>query len=263
MIFERSDGRGPREGRLVRLTRHFTRFAEGSVLVQVGGTIVLCTASLEDKVPPWLRGGGKGWITAEYGMLPRATPARNVREVTRGHPGGRTQEIQRLIGRALRSVVDLGAMGERTVWIDCDVLQADGGTRTAAITGAFVAMVDALEVLRTKNKLAFLPVRDFLAAVSVGAVGGQLLLDLCFAEDSAARVDMNVVMTGAGKLVEIQGTGEEAPFSREELDGLVDLAQEGIAGLIAAQKEALGILAEEVGKRQRETAPGHREPGKS
>ncbi len=262
MSFERPDGRGFREGRPVRLTRNFTRFAEGSVLVQVGGTLVLCTASVEDKVPPFLRGGGRGWITAEYGMLPRATPARNVREVTRGHPGGRTHEIQRLIGRALRSVVDLGFLGERTVWLDCDVLQADGGTRTAAITGAFVALVDALGTLRAKNKLAFLPVRDFLAAVSVGVVGGQLLLDLCFAEDSAAKVDMNVVMTGAGKLVEIQGTGEEAPFSKVELDGMLAMAQEGIANLVRAQKEALGALAEEVGKRQRETGVGNRESGK-
>ncbi len=255
MSFERSDGRGFREGRPIRLTRNFTRFAEGSVLVQVGGTMVLCTASVEDKVPPFLRGGGKGWITAEYGMLPRATPVRNVREVTRGHAGGRTQEIQRLIGRSLRSVVDLGALGERTVWLDCDVLQADGGTRTAAITGSFVALVDALASVRSKNKWSFLPVRDFLAAVSVGVVAGQLLLDLCFTEDSAAKVDMNVVMTEAGKLVELQGTGEEAPFSRDELDGLLALAQEGIANLIGAQKEALGTLADEVGKRQRQLPP--------
>ncbi len=225
--------------RPVRLTRRFTRHAEGSVLVEFGETRVLCTASVEEKVPAFLKGKGSGWVTAEYGMLPRATHTRGAREAAAGKQSGRTQEIQRLVGRALRAVTDLGALGERQVTLDCDVLQADGGTRCAAITGAMVALADAVAWLKGKGLVTREPLRDFVAAVSVGIVGGAACLDLDYAEDSACDTDMNVVMTGAGGFVEIQGTAEGAPFSREEMERLLALAQKGIAQIVAMQKAAL------------------------
>ncbi|MGE5554524.1 MAG: ribonuclease PH [Betaproteobacteria bacterium] len=254
---ERLDGRRPNQLRPVRLTRAFLKYAEGSCLIEVGETKVICAATIEPKVPLWLRGAGQGWVTAEYAMLPRATAQRTPRERNQGKQGGRTMEIQRLVGRSLRSVVDLGALGERTIWLDCDVLQADGGTRTAAVTGSFVALVDALLTLKDEAKWEKLPLTDFLAATSVGVVEETPLLDLAFAEDSKAAVDMNVVMTAAGKLVEVQGTGEGRPFSRVELNQLLDLASEGIEQLIASQKEALGEAADLVGGWQR----GHRARG--
>jgi len=223
----------------VTLTRRYTRYAEGSVLVEFGHTKVLCTASVEEKVPPHKRGSGEGWVTAEYGMLPRATHTRGDREAARGKQSGRTQEIQRLIGRSLRAVFDLAALGERTLALDCDVLQADGGTRTAAITGAFVAAHDAVSWLLAEGRLGASPIRDFVAAVSVGTIGGRLLLDLDYAEDSGCDTDMNIVMTGAGGFVELQGTAEGATFSRTEIDGLLDLAGKGIRQLIDAQRRAL------------------------
>jgi ribonuclease PH len=223
----------------VRITRAFTRHAEGSVLVEFGETRVLCTASVEEKVPGFLKGKGSGWVTAEYGMLPRATHTRGAREAAAGKQSGRTQEIQRLVGRALRSVVDLGALGERQVTIDCDVLQADGGTRCASITGAMVALADAVAWLRAKGLLAREPFRDFVAAVSVGIVAGVPCLDLDYAEDSACDTDMNVVMTGSGGFVEVQGTAEGAPFSRAEMDALLALAGKGITEIVAMQKAAL------------------------
>ncbi len=225
--------------RPVRITRHFTRHAEGSVLVEFGETRVLCTASVEEKVPPFLRGKGTGWVTAEYGMLPRATHTRGGREAAAGKQSGRTQEIQRLVGRALRSVTDLGALGERQVTMDCDVLQADGGTRCAAITGAMVALADAVAWLKAKGVVTREPLRDFVAAVSVGIVGGAPRLDLDYAEDSACDTDMNVVMTGTGGFVEVQGTAEGAPFSRQEMERLLALAQKGIAEIVAMQKASL------------------------
>jgi ribonuclease PH len=242
----RQDGRENNDLRPVNIHRHYVEHAEGSVLIEVGRTKVICTATLEEKVPPFLKGKGEGWITAEYGMLPRATGQRNVREVTRGKQGGRTMEIQRLIGRALRSVIDLKKLGERTLWIDCDVIQADGGTRTASITGAFVAMVDACDWLRRKGMLDRLPLTDFLAATSVGVVRGEPMLDLAYEEDSRADVDMNLVMTGSGGLVEVQGTGEGGPFSRSQLDELLALAQSGVERLIAIQRATLGPLGVEV-----------------
>jgi ribonuclease PH len=237
----RPGGRRPAELRSVRLTRGYTRHAEGSVLVEFGDTRVLCTASVEERVPPFLRDSGKGWVTAEYGMLPRATNTRSEREAARGKQSGRTQEIQRLIGRSLRAVCDLTSLGERTIHLDCDVLQADGGTRTASITGAFVALHDAVSFLQKKNLLAKSPIRDFVAAVSVGVYNGAPVLDLDYAEDSACDTDMNVVMTGAGRFVELQGTAEGAPFSRAEADALLALAERGIAELIAHQRRALGV----------------------
>jgi ribonuclease PH len=236
----RPSGRRPDELRTIRLQRRYTKHAEGAVLIEFGDTRVLCTASVEERVPPFLKGSGRGWVTAEYGMLPRATNTRTEREAARGKQSGRTQEIQRLIGRALRAVTDLPALGERSVHIDCDVLQADGGTRTAAITGGFVALHDALGWMRAKGMLERLPVRDFVAAVSVGMVGGVPLLDLDYAEDSGCDTDMNVVMTGAGRFVELQGTAEGQPFSRAEADALLALAERGIAELIAHQRRALG-----------------------
>src|SRR4051812_41463316 len=235
----RPSKRQPGELRQIRITRRYTRHAEGAVLIEAGDTKVLCTVSVEDKVPPFLKGKGQGWLTAEYGMLPRATNTRSDREAARGKQSGRTQEIQRLIGRALRTVVDLTALGERTMQIDCDVIQADGGTRTAAITGAFVAVQDAVSFLLDKKLLATSPLRDFVAAVSVGVYQGTPVLDLDYAEDSACDTDMNVVMTGAGGIIEVQGTAERAPFSRAELNALLDLAQKGIAQLIEFQKAAL------------------------
>jgi len=237
--FTRHQGRAANALRPVRITRRYTRHAEGSVLVEFGDTRVLCTASVEEKVPPHKRGSGSGWVTAEYGMLPRSTNTRSDREAARGKQSGRTQEIQRLIGRSLRCVFDLGKLGERTIALDCDVIQADGGTRTAAITGAFVAAHDAVGWLLERKLVAETPITDFVAAVSVGIVQGTPLLDLEYVEDSACDTDMNVVMTGAGGFVELQGTAEGAAFSRRELDALMQLAEQGIAELIRAQKAAL------------------------
>ncbi|MBE0613401.1 MAG: ribonuclease PH [Burkholderiales bacterium] len=225
----------------VRITRNFTKHAEGSVLVEFGDTKVLCTASVEEKVPGFLRGQGRGWLTAEYGMLPRATNTRTDREAARGKQSGRTQEIQRLIGRSLRAVADLSLLGERTVKIDCDVIQADGGTRTASITGAHVAVHDAVTLLLQRGLIAKTPLRDFVAAVSVGVYQGVAVLDLDYAEDSDCDTDMNVVMTGSGGFVEVQGTAEGAPFSRREMDALLALAETGIAQLVTRQKQALGL----------------------
>ena len=236
----RSFGRSAAELRPVRFQRAFTRHAEGSVLVEVGATRVLCTASVEEKVPPFLKGKGSGWVTAEYGMLPRATHTRGSREAASGRQSGRTHEIQRLIGRSLRAVTDLAALGERQVTIDCDVLQADGGTRCASITGAMVALADAVSWLRAQGLLQKDPLRDFVAAVSVGMVGGEAVLDLDYAEDSACETDMNVVMTSAGRFVEVQGTAEGAPFTRAELDQLLSLASGGISELISLQRKSLG-----------------------
>jgi ribonuclease PH len=235
----RLGGRKPDELRAVRLTRGYTRHPEGSVLVEFGETRVLCTASVEERVPPFLRDSGRGWVSAEYGMLPRATNTRGEREAARGKQSGRTQEIQRLIGRSLRAVVDLSSLGGRTIPVDCDVLPADGGTRTAAITGAFVALHDAVSWLQQRNLLTRSPIREFVAAVSVGIYQGTPVLDLDYAEDSACGTDMNVVMTGAGRFVELQATAEGEPFSQEELDALVGLAAGGIRELIAQQKRAL------------------------
>ena len=237
----RSFDRGPADLRPVRFQRRYTRHAEGSVLVEMGETRVLCTASVEEKVPPFLKGKGSGWVTAEYGMLPRATHTRGRREAAEGKQSGRTQEIQRLIGRALRAVVDLSALGERTIQVDCDVLQADGGTRTASITGAFVAVHDALSWMRTREMIATLPVKDYVAAVSVGMKGGTPLLDLDYAEDASCDTDMNVVMTGAGRFVEVQGTAEQEPFARADLEGMLAHAARGIAELVAHQRRALGL----------------------
>jgi ribonuclease PH len=235
----RPSGRKPGELRPVRIQRRYTRHAEGSVLVEFGDTRVLCTASVEERVPAFLKESGRGWVSAEYGMLPRSTNTRTEREAARGRQTGRTQEIQRLIGRALRAVIDLSALGARSIQVDCDVLQADGGTRTAAITGAFVAVHDALTWLQSKKLLAALPLRDFVAAVSVGVYQGVPVLDLDYAEDSACGTDMNVVMTGAGRFVELQGTAEGEPFSRAEADALLALGEQGIAELIAHQRRAL------------------------
>lgn len=243
----RIDGRQPDELRPVKIITPYSKHAEGSVWIEVGDTKVLCTATLEERVPPFMKGQGKGWITAEYAMLPRATQTRNQRESVKGKLSGRTMEIQRLIGRALRSVVDLEKLGERTITLDCDVIQADGGTRTTSITGAFVAMTLAIHKLCKEKPLAAFPVRDFLASVSVGVVAGVPMLDLKYEEDSSAKVDMNVVMTGSGKFVELQGTGEEAPFSREELDRLLGLGELGVNRMIELQKEALGQVAELIG----------------
>ena len=241
MSFQRSAGRAANALRPVTLQRHYTRHAEGSVLVSFGDTQVLCTASVEERVPPHKRGSGEGWLTAEYGMLPRATHTRSDREAAKGKQSGRTQEIQRLIGRSLRTVFDLRSLGERTISLDCDVLQADGGTRTAAITGACVAAHDAVAKLLAAGKIERTPLHGFVAAVSVGIVQGTPLLDLEYIEDSACDTDMNVVMTGTGHFIEIQGTAEGAAFSRAEMNQLLDLADAGIRTLIQAQKTALGL----------------------
>src|SRR5512135_1731387 len=237
----RPSGRAPDALRTLSFTRKFTKHAEGSVLVAMGDTRVLCTASVLDKIPPHKKGSGEGWVTAEYGMLPRSTHTRSDREAARGKQSGRTQEIQRLIGRSLRSVFDLGALGERTLQIDCDVIQADGGTRTAAITGGFVAAFDAVRWLRGRGMIETLPVLDFVAAVSVGVFQGVPLLDLDYIEDSTCETDMNIVMTGSGGFVEVQGTAEGRPFTREQMDRLLELARRGIASLVAAQKNALQL----------------------
>ena len=236
----RTDQRAPADLRPTRLTPHCSIHAEGSVLVDAGQTKIICTASVEDRVPTFLRGTGKGWVTAEYGMLPRATSTRSTREAARGKVGGRTQEIQRLIGRSLRAVTQLEKLGERTVWIDCDVVQADGGTRTASITGGFVALVLALQKLREAGTISTVPVNDYVAAISVGIVGGMPVLDLAYEEDSAADVDMNVVKTGDGRFIEVQGTAERAPFGHEALTELLRLADTGITQLVRLQQEVVG-----------------------
>ncbi len=235
----RKDGRRNDELRPVKVTRHFIKHAEGSVLIEVGQTRVICTASIEERVPPFLRDQGRGWLTAEYAMLPRSTSTRTTRESAAGRIGGRTHEIQRLIGRCLRAVVDLEALGERTVWIDCDVIQADGGTRTASITGAYIALVNAMRYAVRNGIIERNPVKDYLAAVSVGVVDGEPMLDLCYEEDFKAEVDMNIVMTGSGRYVEVQGTAEGEPFDRGTLDDLLTLAEQGIKELIRIQKGAL------------------------
>jgi len=236
----RMDGRGDQQMRPVRITRDYMRFAEGSSLIEVGDTRVICTATVEDKVPPFLKDSGQGWVTAEYGMLPRSTKARLLRESAQGRIGGRTHEIQRLVGRSLRAVTDLEVLGERTIWIDCDVIQADGGTRTAAITGAFVALSDALAYLQRSGIIQKVPIKDYVAAISVGFVDGRVMLDLCYAEDSIAQVDMNVVMTGSGKFVEVQGTAEETPFGKDLMDTMLSVAASGIRELISMQQRVLG-----------------------
>lgn len=240
-LIMRADERQPFQLRPIEIETDYLIHPEGSVLITVGNTKVICTASVEEKVPPFMRGQGKGWITAEYSMLPRATGQRNIRESAKGKITGRTMEIQRLIGRALRAVVDLEALGERTVWVDCDVIQADGGTRTASITGAFVAMTQALHKLFKERKLSKYPVKDFLAATSVGILENDVVvLDLNYIEDSQANVDMNVVMTGNGEFVEVQGTGEESTFSYDQLQQLLKAAQEGISELFEYQRKAIG-----------------------
>ncbi|KOP83645.1 ribonuclease PH [Cytobacillus solani] len=237
----RADGREQLQLRPIHIETNYLMHPEGSVLISVGNTKVICTASIDDRVPPFMRGEGKGWITAEYSMLPRATETRNIRESAKGKITGRTMEIQRLIGRALRAVVDLEALGERTIWLDCDVIQADGGTRTASITGAFVAMALALEKVSKTKKLAKYPIKDFLAATSVGILENkQVVVDLNYIEDSKALVDMNIVMTGNGEFVELQGTGEESTFSYSELQGLLKAGQDGIVQLFEIQREAFG-----------------------
>jgi ribonuclease PH len=238
----RSDNRPPNTLRETTLTPNFLEHAEGSVFIEAGRTKVICTASVEDRVPPFLRNSGKGWVTAEYGMLPRATSTRTAREAAQGKVGGRTQEIQRLIGRSLRSVTKLQALGERTIWIDCDVIQADGGTRTASITGAFVALALACEKLRERDIVRVIPISDYVAATSVGIVDGEALLDLAYDDDSRAEVDMNIVKTGDGRFIEVQGTAEALPFGRDSLDMLLDLADAGIRQLIEKQRAIVGHL---------------------
>ena len=238
----RSDKREPGQLRETRITPSFTMHAEGSVLIEAGRTRVICTASIEDRVPPFLRNTGKGWVTAEYGMLPRATSTRTQREASAGKVGGRTQEIQRLIGRSLRSITRLPELGERTIWIDCDVIQADGGTRTASITGGFVALALALQHMKQKGMIRTIPLSDYVAAISVGVVAGTPMLDLAYEEDSQADVDMNVVKTGDGRFIEVQGTAEGPPFERSELDALLGLADSGIQQLIEIQKAVVGNL---------------------
>jgi ribonuclease PH len=238
----RIDSRRPDEIRAVRITRHFLSHPHGSVLIELGKTKVICTASLEETVPAFLKNSGKGWLTAEYSMLPASTQTRNPRESTRGRIGGRTHEIQRLIGRSLRAVTDLKAFGERTIYVDCDVIQADGGTRTASITGGLVALKDLFERLEKEGKLDRMPLKDYISAVSVGVVGGEVMLDLDYAEDSSADVDMNFVMTRGGLFIEVQGTAEKSPFSRKILDEMMEQAEKGIKELIRQQMLAVGEL---------------------
>lgn len=237
----RIDGRSAESIRKVTIKNNFLKYAEGSCLIEVGNTKVICSASIEDGVPHFLRNSGQGWVTAEYGMLPRSCKTRTSRESSKGKVGGRTQEIQRLIGRSLRAVIDTKVLGERTVWIDCDVIQADGGTRAASITGAFVALAKALKSMQKSGLIDEMPIREYVACISVGIVNKELMLDLCFEEDSKADVDMNIVMTGGGKIVEVQGTAEKEPFSKQDLDKLIELASEGINELISVQKKTLGI----------------------
>ena len=235
----RSDGRKPNPLRSIKIAPSYLKTADGSVLIEMGDTKVICTAKLEDRVPPFLRNSGKGWITAEYGMLPGSSQVRIGRESSRGKVGGRTHEIQRLIGRSLRAITDLINLGERTVWIDCDVIQADGGTRTASITGAYVSLCQAIRSWQKRGIITQEPIKDSVAAVSIGIVDGKILLDLCYEEDSKADVDMNVVMTGSGKFVEVQGTAESAPFTKKQMDKMSEIAEQGIKELLRAQKQAL------------------------
>lgn len=238
----RLDGRRKDQVRPVKITRNFIKHAEGSVLIEMGDTKVICTASVEDKVPPFLKGKGTGWVTAEYSMLPRSTHERSPREAVKGKQGGRTLEIQRLVGRALRSVTDMSQLGERSIWIDCDVIQADGGTRTASITGSFIALADALAALKSRGLIRKRPLTDYLAAISVGKVGGEILVDLAYSEDSTAEVDMNLVMTGKGQFVEIQGTAEKTPFSKQDMDGFLAQGWSAIQTLTGLQRELVGQL---------------------
>jgi ribonuclease PH len=234
----RLDGRGADKIRRLNITRNYIKYPEGSCLIEMGNTKVICTASVEEVVPPFLKGSGTGWVTAEYGMLPRSCSTR----IKRGKDSGRTYEIQRLVGRSLRTVTDMKSLGERTIWIDCDVIQADGGTRTAAITGSFVALVDALAKIKKSGLISKVPISDYVAAISVGIVNGQLLLDLCYDEDSQAEVDMNVVMTGNGEFIEIQGTAERKPFSKDKMDNMLGVAQKGIEELFSFQRKLVGDL---------------------
>lgn len=238
----RFDGRRRDQVRPIKVTRNFIKHAEGSVLIEMGDTKVICTASVEEKVPPFLRDKGKGWVTAEYAMLPRSTHERSPREAVKGRQGGRTVEIQRLVGRALRAVTDTTLMGERTVWVDCDVIQADGGTRTASITGSFIALADACAVLKKKELIKKSPLTDYLAAISVGKVGGEVLVDLAYQEDSLADVDLNLVMTGSGRYVEVQGTAERTPFEKKDMDEFLALGWTAIQDLVMLQKELIGRL---------------------
>lgn len=238
----RQDGRRKDEVRPVKIFRDFIKYAEGSVLIEMGGTKVICTASVEEKVPPFLKDRGRGWVTAEYAMLPRATQERTPREAVRGRQGGRTLEIQRLVGRSLRAVTDTAEMGERTIWIDCDVIQADGGTRTASITGSFVALADAFAVLKKKGLIKKRPLTDYLAAISVGRVGGEVLVDLAYEEDAMAEVDMNLVMTGRGRFVEVQGTAERTPFGQKDLEEFLAGGWKAIQDLVVLQKKLIGEL---------------------
>jgi len=237
----RSDGRQLDQMRKVKIKRNVLKFAEGSCMIEMGNTKVICSASVEDKVPPFLKNTGSGWITAEYGMLPRSCKSRIDREASRGKQSGRTQEIQRLIGRSMRSISELKKIGERTIWIDCDVIQGDGGTRTASITGSFIALVDALMKLKNEKIITSIPLTDYVAAISVGIVNGEKCLDLNYEEDSGAEVDMNIIMTGSGKMVEVQGTAEKKPFSAKDLNDLISLAKNGIDDLIGLQKKLIKI----------------------
>lgn len=246
----RIDGRKNDQIRATKITRNYTKYAEGSVFIEVGDTKVLCNVSVEEKVPPFLKGKGEGWISAEYNMLPRSTETRKIRDIARLKIDGRTMEIQRLIGRALRSVVDLKALGEKTLWVDCDVIQADGGTRTTSISGAFIALVDAVNKLHKAKPFKVYPIRNFVAATSVGIVNDEKLLDLCYKEDSNAKVDMNVIMTDEGAFIEVQGTGEESPYTRAELNELIDLGEKGIKQMIQVQKDALKMDALWIGTRE-------------
>jgi ribonuclease PH len=234
----RLDGRGADKIRKVNITRNYIKYPEGSCLIELGNTKVICTASVEESVPPFLRGSGTGWVTAEYGMLPRSCNTR----IPRGKDSGRTYEIQRLVGRSLRTVTEMKSLGERCIWIDCDVIQGDGGTRTAAITGSFIALVDALSKLKKSGLIKDIPIKDYVAATSVGIVNGELLLDLCYEEDSKAEVDMNVIMTGSGEFIEIQGTAERKPFSKEKMDKMLGVAQKGIEDLFSIQRKLVGDL---------------------
>jgi ribonuclease PH len=239
----RADGRKPKELRALKITPSYIKTADGSVLIEMGNTRVICTAKLEERVPPFLRNGGRGWITAEYGMLPGSSQERIGRESSRGKIGGRTHEIQRLIGRSLRAIADLKSLGERTIWIDCDVIQADGGTRTASITGAYIALAEAARGWLDRGIVTIDPLKDVVAAVSIGIIDGKIVLDLCYEEDSKADVDMNFVMTGSGKFIEVQGTAEHAPFTRKQMERMAEIAQGGIKELMKAQKKVIASLA--------------------
>ncbi|MGH7165274.1 MAG: ribonuclease PH [Nitrospiraceae bacterium] len=242
MSLLRQDGRRRDQVRPVKITRDFIKYAEGSVLIEMGATKVICTASVEEKVPPFLKDKGRGWVTAEYAMLPRATQDRNQREAVKGRQGGRTLEIQRLVGRSLRAVTETAGLGERTIWIDCDVIQADGSTRTASITGSFIALADAFTVLKKKGLIKKRPLTDYLAAISVGKVGGEVMVDLAYEEDSLADVDLNLVMTGRGRYVEVQGTAERSAFEKKDLDEFLSVGWQAIQGLVELQRELIGAL---------------------